>query len=206
MTWVLISKTSTLNIWQSSEWQLSLSENCVASAPLKEGGLLAENELYSGASGFCCGNGECDPCKEIRTGSLSDCSCKCPLSSSVSLVMLRAHGCHFVALFDSYWPSLTLILYLENYTFLCFASSKGRSFTWEFFLCSLGDLCGEQADLTPRNVDVSAVEIKTCFSRMRGTCPSKLSGSCLAKSSFSLWFGLVLHCSVLFFFFSSKHL
>lgn len=66
----------------------------------REGGLLAENELYSGASGFCCGNGECDPCKEIRTGSLSDCSCECPLSSSVPLVMLRAHGCHFVALFD----------------------------------------------------------------------------------------------------------
>lgn len=80
--------------------QLSLSENPVASTPLKEkAGFLLRN-LYDGVSGICYGNSDCDPCKEAGVGALSDCSCEHPLSSSVPLVTLLAHGCHSVALLD----------------------------------------------------------------------------------------------------------
>lgn len=80
--------------------QLSLSENPVASPPLKEkAGFLLRN-LYDGVSGMCYGNSDCDPCKEDGVGALSDCSCERPLSSSVPLVTLLAHGCHSVALLD----------------------------------------------------------------------------------------------------------
>lgn len=80
--------------------KLPLSENPVASTPLKEkAGFLLRN-LSDGVSGICYGNSDCDSCKEAEVGALSDCSCERPLSSSVPLVMLLAHGCHSVPLLD----------------------------------------------------------------------------------------------------------
>jgi len=108
--------------------QLSLSENPVASTPLKEQVSFLLRNLYSAASVFCYGNSDCDPCKEIGVGSLSDRSCERPVSSSVPLVTLLAHGCHFVAQFDRITDFLTLILYLENYAFLCLHVARSDFF------------------------------------------------------------------------------
>lgn len=41
-----------------------------------------------------------------------------------------------------------------------FASSKGRIFAGEIVLYSFSEWCGEDADLIPRNMDVSAVEMR----------------------------------------------
>lgn len=80
--------------------QLPLSENPVASTPLKKKAIFLLRNLDDGVSGICSGSSGCDPCKEAGLGALSDRSCERPLSSSVPLVTLLAHGCHSVALLD----------------------------------------------------------------------------------------------------------
>lgn len=46
--------------------QLSSSENLVASTPLKEKASFLLRHLYSGASGFCYGNSDCDPVRKLE--------------------------------------------------------------------------------------------------------------------------------------------